>query len=70
MNDIYDKFFQLLRLTIGSSTDIPLIQKEEWKSIYEIAQKQSLMGVIFDGIQKMSMQLNQQVIRWRWILTY
>lgn len=54
MIDIYDKFFQLLRLTIGSSTDIPLIQKEEWKSIYEIAQKQSLMGVIFDGIQKMS----------------
>lgn len=54
MNDIYDKFFQLLRLTIDSSTDIPLIQKEEWKSIYEIAQKQSLMGVIFDGIQKMS----------------
>ena len=54
MIEIYDKFFQLLRLTIGSSTDIPLIQKEEWKSIYEIAQKQSLMGVIFDGIQKMS----------------
>ena len=54
MNDIYNKFFQLLRLTIGSSTDIPLIQKEEWKCIYEIAQKQSLMGVIFDGIQKMS----------------
>lgn len=54
MNDIYNKFFQLLRLTIGSSTDIPLIQKEEWKSIYEIAQKQSLMGIIFDGIQKMS----------------
>lgn len=54
MNDIYNKFFQLLRLTIGSSTDIPLIQKEEWKNIYEIAQKQSLIGVIFDGIQKMS----------------
>lgn len=54
MIDIYDKFFQLLRLTIDSSSDIPLIQKEEWKSIYEIAQKQSLMGVIFDGIQKMS----------------
>lgn len=54
MNEIYNKFFQLLRLAIGSSTDIPQIQKEEWKSIYEIAQKQSLMGIIFDGIQKMS----------------
>lgn len=54
MIDIYNKFFQLLRLAIGSSNDIPQIQKEEWKSIYEIAQKQSLMGIIFDGIQKMS----------------
>ena len=54
MIDIYNKFFQLLRLAIGSSNDIPLILKEEWKSIYEIAQKQSLMGVIFDGIRKMS----------------
>ena len=77
MIDIYDKFFQLLRLTIGSSTDIPLIQKEEWKSIYEIAQKQSLMGVIFDGIQKMSdatkaagdsmeMDINL-LMNWMWI---
>ena len=54
MNEIYNKFFQLLRLAIGSSTDISQIQKEEWKSFYEIAQKQSLMGIIFDGIQKMS----------------
>lgn len=54
MNEIYNKFFQLLRLAIGSSTDIPQIQKEEWRSIYEIAQKQSLLGVVFDGIQKMS----------------
>lgn len=54
MNEIYNKFFQLLRLAIGSSTDIPQIQKEEWRSIYEIAQKQSLLGIIFDGIQKMS----------------
>lgn len=54
MNEIYNKFFQVLRLAIGSSTDIPQIQKEEWRSIYEIAQKQSLLGIIFDGIQKMS----------------
>ena len=49
-----DKFFQLLRLAIGSSDAIPRIVKEEWREIYEIARKQSLLGVIFDGIQKMS----------------
>lgn len=32
---------------------IPLIQKEEWRAIYEIAQKQSLLGIVYDGILKM-----------------
>ena len=54
MIDIYDKFFQLLRLTIGYSYVFPKIGKREWSAIYEIAQKQSLLGVVFDGIQKMS----------------
>lgn len=54
MKNIQDKFFQLLRLAIGASDVIPYIEKEEWNTIYEIAQKQSLLGVIFDGIQKMS----------------
>lgn len=49
-----DKFFQLLRLAIGTSEVIPHIEKGEWKEIYEMARKQSLLGVIFDGIQKMS----------------
>ena len=54
MIDIYDKFFQLLRLAIGYSHVFPKIGKREWSAIYEIAQKQSLLGVVFDGIQKMS----------------
>lgn len=49
-----DKFFMLLRLAIGSSEIIPHIEKEEWRAIYEISQKQSLLGLVFDGIQKMS----------------
>ena len=54
MKNIQDKFFQLLRLAIGSSDVIPLIEKEEWNTIYEMARKQSLLGVAFDGVQKMS----------------
>ena len=54
MKNIQDKFFQLLRLVIGSSDVIPLIEKEEWNTIYEMARKQSLLGVAFDGVQKMS----------------
>ena len=54
MKDIYDKFFQLLRLAIGSSDVLPKIKKGEWSTVYEIARKRSLLGVVFDGIQKMS----------------
>jgi len=54
MTDIYSKFFQLLRLAIGSSDVLPKMGKEEWKAIYEMARKQSLLGLVFDGVQKTS----------------
>lgn len=54
MNNIQDKFFQLLRLGIGTSDSIPHITGDEWKEIYDTAKKQSLLGVVFDGVQKMS----------------
>lgn len=47
------KFFQLLRLAIGSSMEVPQIAKEEWPAIYALAQKQALLGIAFDGMQKM-----------------
>lgn len=46
-------FFQLLRFSIGASTDCPInISSEDWEDIYEIAQQQSLLGIIFYGIVK------------------
>ena len=54
MTDIYSKFFQLLRFAIGSSDVLPKMGKEEWKAIYEMARKQSLLGLVFDGVQKTS----------------
>lgn len=47
------KFFQLLRLAIGSSMEVPQIAKEEWPFIYGLAQKQALLGIAFDGMRKM-----------------
>ena len=54
MTGKHDKFFKLLRLAIGSSNYIPQILKEEWRGIYAMAEKQSLLGIVFDGIQQMS----------------
>ena len=54
MKSIQDKFFQLLRLAIGASDEMSPIGNGEWRAIYEMARKQSLLGVVFDGIMKMS----------------
>ena len=47
-------FFEFLRFSIGSKHEIPSSLKEaDWKELYRIAQKQCLVGVLFDGIQKL-----------------
>ena len=47
-------FFDFLRFCIGSESEPPLSLKEEdWNELYAIAQKQCLLGVLFDGIERL-----------------
>ena len=47
-------FFDFLRFCIGSVKEIPDSLKDaDWKELYRIAQKQCLVGILFDGIQKL-----------------
>ena len=47
-------FFDFLRFCIGSDSEIPGSLKEvDWKELYAIAQKQCIVGVLFDGIKKL-----------------
>ena len=47
-------FFDYLRFCIGSAKEIPgSLKKVDWKDLYRIAQKQCLVGILFDGIQKL-----------------
>ena len=47
-------FLDFLRFCIGSAKEIPDSLKEaDWKELYAIAQKQCLVGVLFDGIKKL-----------------
>ena len=47
-------FFDFLRFCIGSAKEIPDSLKEaDWKKLYAVAQKQCLVGVLFDGIKKL-----------------
>ena len=51
-------FFDFLRFCIGSADEIPSSLKEaDWKELYRIAQKQCLVGVLFDGIKKLPAEL-------------
>ena len=50
-------FFDFLRFCIGSAKEIPSSLKEaDWKELYAIAQKQCLVGVLFDGIKKLPVE--------------
>ena len=47
-------FLDFLRFCIGSDSEIPSSLKEaDWKELYRIAQKQCLVGILFDGIKKL-----------------
>ncbi|MCW4110209.1 nucleotidyltransferase domain-containing protein [Segatella copri] len=47
-------FFDFLRFSIGSESEIPdSLIEADWKELYRIAQKQCLVGSLFDGIQRL-----------------
>ncbi len=47
-------FFDFLRFCIGSQSEIPSsLNEANWKELYAIAQKQALVGILFDGIQRL-----------------
>lgn len=55
--NIEDKFFQLLQFAV-SNRPVPHIElsEEEWTSVYDIVCKQSLVGVVFESLDKLSKQ--------------
>lgn len=52
MSDITSKFFQLVRYAISGSNQAPRIDADDWETIYDMAKKQSIVGVIFDSVQR------------------
>ena len=50
-------FFELLRVSIGVSGCLSKTPtNEEWKALYDMAKKQSLVGVCFAGVQRLQQQ--------------
>lgn len=54
-------FFLILQLAVGKHIKNAIhIKENDWHSIYEIATKQSLVGVMMEGIQRLSESDNSQ----------
>lgn len=63
-------FFDFLRFCIGSAKKIPDSLKEaDWKELYCIAQKQTLLGVLFYGIRRLPKELApEQKLLMQWMV--
>ena len=53
MSEITDKFFRLVRYAIGGSHQAPQIGASDWEAMYDMAKKQSVIGVLFESVQRM-----------------
>lgn len=47
-------FFKLLRLSTGAPEEyFPVLTEKEWQQIYDLSVQQSVLGVVFGGIEKL-----------------
>lgn len=64
MSDINCLFFDLLRITVGSADGLSRIPTEkEWKALYNMAKKQSLVGVCFAALQRLGADADEGFAR-------
>lgn len=50
-------FFELIRVALGNADRLSHIPtQKEWQMLYDMAKKQSLVGICFAGVQKASPQ--------------
>lgn len=60
-------FFQLLRHSIGTSEKMPEgISPAEWEMLYDMARQQSLLGVLFYGIQHNRVEKPERKLLLKW----
>ena len=60
-------FFQVLRYSIGISDEMPAgISSEAWNTIYQTARQQSLLGVVFHGIQRCAVEKPDRNLLLQW----
>lgn len=62
-----DLFFEVLRYSVGVSDELPVgISSGNWEQIYETARQQSLLGIVFYGIQRSSSEKPDRKLLLQW----
>ena len=66
---ISTKFFQLVRYATGASDEKPLIEAHEWEAMFDMARKQSVMGVVYGALQRMGKDSSiPRELKMKWFL--
>ena len=51
----YQQYFEFIRYAIDAEkSSIPCLDSEEWKGLFQFAKEQTIVGVVFEGVKKMS----------------
>lgn len=67
MKDGGNTFFRILRFSISTDEQFDIdLSEDDWIEIYTIAQRQSLLGILFNGIQKLSKAKPERKLLLRW----
>ena len=57
-------FYQLIRVAIGTQDSLSrLPSQKEWKALYDMAKKQSLVGVCFAALQRLGADADEGFAR-------
>lgn len=64
MKDIDKLFYELVRVAIGTSESLSHTpSQKEWKAIYYMAMKQSLVGICFAGLRRLGADADEGFVR-------
>lgn len=64
MTDLENLFFELIRVAIGTQDSLTRLPSErEWSKLYKMAEKQSLVGVCFAGLQNLGADADEGFAR-------
>ena len=69
---VYQRFFELIRVALGTQDALTAVPSaDEWGGIYELARKQTLIGVCFSGVERLPKEQRppkELILHW-WAIT-